>query len=136
MELKVTKKIRLKIWEDVQTTLIQLTTSSSDVADEEKFLFAQLDGEDETEKQTFERKKQCRRKVTEWVEKKELFSMMPSYPDFTKIDGNTTSYSIDGNKANTWIRVKQDVDLVLEYIVFQNTWPGTWWSATDNRQTV
>ena len=33
LELKVTKKIHLKIREDVQTTPIQVTTSSSDVAD-------------------------------------------------------------------------------------------------------
>ena len=33
---------------------------------------------------------------------------------FTKIDGNTTSYSINGIKANARIRVEQDVDLVLK----------------------
>ena len=37
LELKVTEKIRLKIREDIQTTLIELTTSSFDVADEEHF---------------------------------------------------------------------------------------------------
>ena len=37
IELKVTEKIRLKIREDVQTTPIEVTTSSSDVADEEHF---------------------------------------------------------------------------------------------------
>ena len=34
--------------------------------------------------------------------------------EFTKIDGNTTSYSMNGIKANARIRVKQDVDLVLK----------------------
>ena len=34
-ELKVTERIRLKIREDVQTTPIEVTTSSSDIADEE-----------------------------------------------------------------------------------------------------
>ena len=33
LDLKVTEKIRLKIWEDVRTTPFELTTSSSDVAD-------------------------------------------------------------------------------------------------------
>ena len=33
---------------------------------------------------------------------------------FTKIDGNTTSYSMNGIKANARIRVEQDVDLVLK----------------------
>ena len=52
IELKVTEKIRLKISEVVQTTPIELTTSSSDVADEEKCFFAQENGEDETEERT------------------------------------------------------------------------------------
>ena len=36
--------------------------------------------------------------------------------EFTKIDGNTTSYSMNGNKANAKIRVEQDVDLVLKHM--------------------
>ena len=40
--------------------------------------------------------------------------MKPSIKEFTKIDGNTTSYSIHGIKANARIRVEQDVDLVLK----------------------
>ena len=36
--------------------------------------------------------------------------------EFTKIDGNTTSYSLNGIKANARIRVEQDVDLVLKNI--------------------
>ena len=39
LELKVTERIRLKIREVVQTTPIEVTTSSSDVADEEQFFF-------------------------------------------------------------------------------------------------
>ena len=35
LELKVTEKVHLKSREDVQTTPIEVTTSSSDVADEE-----------------------------------------------------------------------------------------------------
>ena len=34
LELKVTEKIRLKLWENVETTHIELTTSPSDFADE------------------------------------------------------------------------------------------------------
>ena len=49
LELKVTEKIRLKIREDIQTTPLEVTTSSADVADEEQFFFAQADGETETE---------------------------------------------------------------------------------------
>ena len=47
--LKVMEKIRLENREDVQTTLIEVRASSSDVADEEQLFFAQADGEDETE---------------------------------------------------------------------------------------
>ena len=57
LELKVTKKIRLKIRKDIQTTPIEVTTFSSDVADEEQFFLAQADNNDESEEQTFERKK-------------------------------------------------------------------------------
>ena len=60
--LKVTEKIRLKISEDVQTTPIEVTTSSSDVADEEPFFFMEADAEDEIEEQTLDRKEQFRRK--------------------------------------------------------------------------
>ena len=48
-ELKVTAKIRLKIREDIHTTPIEVTTSSSDVADEEQFSFTQVDRNDESE---------------------------------------------------------------------------------------
>ena len=100
LELKVTEKIHLKIREDVQATPIEVTTSSSDVADEEQFFFTQTHGEDETEEQTFERKEQSRKKATEWVAYEEQSSMKPRIKEFTKIDGNTTSYSINGIKAN------------------------------------
>ena len=46
LELKVTERIRLKIREDVRTTPIEVTTSSSDVADEEQFFFAHTDDQD------------------------------------------------------------------------------------------
>ena len=40
--------------------------------------------------------------------------MKPSINEFTKIDGNTTSYSINGIKASGRLRVEQDADLVLK----------------------
>ena len=40
--------------------------------------------------------------------------MKPSIKEFTKIDGNTTSFSIDGIKASARVRVEQDADLVLK----------------------
>ena len=40
--------------------------------------------------------------------------MKPSIKEFTKIDGNTTAYSLHGIQANARIRVEQDADLVLK----------------------
>ena len=40
--------------------------------------------------------------------------MKPSIKQFSKIDGNTTSYSVNGVKANVRRQVQQDVDLVLK----------------------
>ena len=51
LELKVTEKIHLKMPEDLQTTPLEVTTSSPDVADEELFLFTQADGKNEHDEQ-------------------------------------------------------------------------------------
>ena len=48
LELKVTEKIRLKIREDIQTKPIEVTTSSSDVADEEQIFFTHADDTNES----------------------------------------------------------------------------------------
>ena len=56
LELKVTGKMRLKIREDIQTTPIEVTTSSSDVADEEHIFLTKADKNDESEKKTLKRK--------------------------------------------------------------------------------
>ena len=61
LELKIADTIRLEIEEDVQTTVIEVATSCSDVADEEEFFFIQTDGEDETEEQTLKLKEQSRK---------------------------------------------------------------------------
>ena len=112
LELKVTEKIRFKIREDVQTTLIEVTTSFSNVADEEKIFFTQTDEVDGTEEQIFLRKTQCRIKATEWVANQEPSSMKPIIKESTKIDGNSTSYSTNGIKTIAKIRVEKDADVV------------------------
>ena len=61
-ELKVTEKIRLKTREDIQTTPVEVTTYSSDIADEEQVFSTQADNNDESEEQTLERKEQSRKK--------------------------------------------------------------------------
>ena len=118
-ESKVTEKIHLHIREDVQTTPSEVTRSSSDVADQEHFFFTQADDEDETEEQSLEKKEQSRKKATEWAAREEPSSMKPSIKENTKIDGNTTSYSIHEIKAKARIRVEQDVDLVLKNSKFE-----------------
>ena len=114
LELKVTEKNHLKIREDVETTPIEVSTSSSDVADEEQFFFTQTDSQKETEEQILQRKEQSQKNAAEWVVNPELSSLKRSIKDITKIDGNTTSYSINGIKASARIRVEQDADLVLQ----------------------
>ena len=56
LELKVTEKILLKIREDIHTRHIEVTTSSSDVADEEQMFFTHADDGKESEERTLERK--------------------------------------------------------------------------------
>ena len=112
--MKATEKIHLEIREDVQTTPIEVSTPSSDVADEEQFFFTQTDGQDETGDQILQRKEQSQKKAAEWVLNQEPSSMKPSIKEFTKIDRNSTSYSIHGIKANARMRVEQDADLVLK----------------------
>ena len=114
LQLKVTEKIRLKIREDIHTMPIEVTTSSSDVADEEQIFFTHADDGKESEEQTLERKEQSGQNAKHWAANEESPPLKTSVKEFTKIDGNTTSYSINGIKANARIRVEQDVDLVLK----------------------
>ena len=70
LEPKVTEKIRLLIREDIQTTAIEVTTSSSDVADEEQFLFTHADDTNKSKQQTLERKEQSRQNAKQWLQMK------------------------------------------------------------------
>ena len=108
LELKVTEKICLKIREDIQTTPIEVTTSSSDI------FFTHADDAKESEEQTLERKQQSRQNAKQWAANEELPALKTSVKEFTKIDGNTTLYSMNSIKATARIRVEQDVDLVLK----------------------
>ena len=100
LELKVTEKIGPKIPEDIQTTRIEVTTSSSDVADEEQFFFTQSDNNDESEKETFELKEQSRQNAKQWAAIAESSALNTSVKEFKNTDGNTTLYSMNGIKAN------------------------------------
>ena len=113
-ERKVREKIRLKIREDIQTTPIEVTTSSSDLADGKQFFFIQADNNDESEEQTFERKEQSKQNAMQWAMNEESLILKTNVKEITKIDGKTTSYSMNRIKPNARIRVEQDVHLVLK----------------------
>ena len=114
LKLKLAEKISLKIREDIHTTPIEVTTSSSDVADEEQIFFTHADDGNESEEQTLERKDQSRQNAKQWAANEESPALKTSVNKFTKIDGNITSYSMNGIKANARICVEQDVDLLLK----------------------
>ena len=65
-------------------------------------------------KQTLERKEQFRQNAKQWIANEEPSSWKTSLRKVTKIDGNTTSFSMNGIKTNARIRADQDVDLVLK----------------------
>ena len=67
LELKVAEKIRLNIREDIQTTPIEVTTSSSDVADEEQIFFTLADDGKESKEQNLERKEQSQQNAKQWA---------------------------------------------------------------------
>ena len=125
LELKVTEGICLKIREDVQKTPIEVTTSSSDVADEEQFSFTQTDDQDETGEQILQRKKQSREKAAIWVVKQEPSSMRPSIKEFTKIDGKTLRLipSMESRQGENTSRARCRSS--IEEPETQNTWPTT-----------
>ena len=91
-----------------------MTTSSSDVAEEEQIFFTHADDGKQSQEQTLERKEQSRQNAKQWAANDESPALKTSVKEFTKIDRNTTSYSMNGIKANARIRVEQYVDLVLK----------------------
>ena len=91
-----------------------MTTSSSDVADEEQVFFTQTDNDNESEEQTLDRKEQSKQNAKKWAINEQIPIMKATVKQLTKIDGNTTLYSMNGIKAKTRIRVEQDFDLVVK----------------------
>ena len=90
-----------------------MTTFFSDVADEEEFFFTHADDCNESEEQPLKRKEQSRQKAKQWAAKEVSPVLKTSVKQLTKIDGNTTSSSMNGIKAKARILVEQYVDLVL-----------------------
>ena len=59
-------------------------------------------------------KKKSRQNVKQWAANEESTVSNTGVKEFTKIDGNTTLYSMNGIRANARIRVEQDVYFVLK----------------------
>ena len=120
LELKVMEKIRLKVREDIQTTPIEVTTSSSDATAEKEFFFTQAENENESEQQAPEQEEHSLQNAKQWAANAEPPSLKTSVKEFSKIEGDTTSYYMNGIKANACTRVEQDVDLVLKNMKMKN----------------
>ena len=129
-ERKVTEKVRLKIREEIQTTPIEETTSSSVVNEEEQFLFTQSDNENESDEQISQRKQQPRIKTRGWVANAEPSSWRTSVKEFANFDGNTTSYSMNGIKASArWRASRTRRRLTREKKTLKIRSQLLWWSA-------
>ena len=100
LELKFTEKIRLKIRQEIQTTPIEVTTSSSDVADEKQSFFTHADNKNESEEQTFERKQQSRQNAKQWAANEESPVLKTSVKEFTKWKTETL-------RRIPWTEIKQ-----------------------------
>ena len=99
VELNVTEEIHLSVQEDIQTTSINVTTSSSDVNDKKVF-FTQADNENGSKKQTLQQKEQSRQDVKQWVGNEEPSTLRNSLREHTKINRKTTLCSMNQIKAN------------------------------------
>ena len=110
---EVTEKI-LRIREDVQTLPVEATTFSSEVGDEEPTFFRHAGCGKKTGVETFEQKDQSRKKANEWVTNEQPSSRKPIIKEFAQVNGNTTSYSMNGIKAKAQIRVEKHVDPGLQ----------------------
>ena len=101
LELKLTEKIRLKIWEDIQARPIEVTTSSWDVADGEHLFFTQADNENESIEHTLQRNQRSWQDAEDWVGSKKPSSLETSVKESTMNNRKFTSYSMNGNKVES-----------------------------------
>ena len=84
---------------------MEVTTYSSDVDDGGQFFFTQADNKDESYEQALERKKHSKQDAKQRLANEKPSSFKTSVKEFTKIDGNSTPYSMNGIKANARTRV-------------------------------
>ena len=107
LQLKVTERMRLKVREDIQTTPIEVTTSSLDVADVEHLFFTQADIENELKEPAPERNKAISARCKTLGRKQATILLTTSVEKSTKVGGNTRSYSRNRIKANNWKQIQQ-----------------------------
>ena len=78
------------------------------------FNSSQADKNNESEEQTLERKEQSRKNARQRLANEEPSSLKTCVKEFTKINGYSTPYSMNGIEANARIRVERDVNFVLK----------------------
>ena len=136
LELIVTEKLRIKIREGRQPTPIEVTTSSSKIADEEHFFFIQADNEIMLEEQTPQRKNQSREDATEWVSNEKPPSLRTSVKNFNR--NQRKHYVVFHEcKKSKWPNKRRprrrssnkELETNNSRLIF-------WWSGIDNRQTI
>ena len=125
LELKVTERIRLKIREDVQKTLIEVTTSSSGVADEEQFFFIQPDDQDETEEQILQRKEQSRQKSSRMGSQPGTVLIEAKYQRIHKDRRKHYGVLPSWNQSKCQNRSRARCRSGIGERETQNTWPAT-----------
>ena len=65
-------------------------------------------------------KQQPQQKAKQWVANEEPPSLKKSVEELTNIEGNTTSYSINGIKVNARTPIEQNVSVVLKNLKLKN----------------
>ena len=125
----------LKIREQIQTTPIEVTTSSSDVAEAEQFFFTQVENENESEEQSLERKEQSRQNAKQWVAYAKPSSLKQServYKDPRK------HYVVfhDWNQGKWACTSRARCRSSLEESKIDNFRPTTWRRTNNDRPTI
>ena len=91
-----------------------MTTSFTDVTDEEQLFVTGTYNQNESEEQTLEEKEQYRKAAGQWVANEEPSSLRISMKESINIDGDSTSFPTNGVKAKTQTQADQNLVLTLK----------------------
>ena len=111
IDLNPTERVELKIRNDITIQPIQVNLQSTDVTDEEQFLFLP-DETIETEEEILLQEEQARQTARDEVTTKMELAIQEAIP----IPINRASYTFGAIKEDARIRVEQDSDLVFKAI--------------------